>query len=190
MPVPLQNVSVILSTLPKRERNILRMRYGLLQADADEADPVTTAYPYPQPFPSPLPPPAPGTDAATAAELVAARPGRLQQQLLHEAGAAASSGGAGGSSQPQELSLTDVSLAYGLSKERIRQLEDRALRSLRKPWRVRLLEEINSGNRLSANTLAHLEAAMRPGAQRRGERGAVADVTGAASLQEAAFYYN
>ncbi|GAB4818290.1 hypothetical protein N2152v2_005336 [Parachlorella kessleri] len=184
-----KNVSVILSTLPKRERNILRMRYGLLQADADEADPVTSAYPYPQPAPPPMPLPA-GAEAALATELVAARPGRLQQHLLHEAGVAASSGGAGGSSQPQELSLTDVSLAYGLSKERIRQLEDRALRSLRKPWRVRLLEEINSGNRLSANTLAHLEAAMRPGAQRRGERGAVAEVAGAASLQEAAFYYN
>lgn len=41
-------------------------------------------------------------------------------------------------------------------------------RALRNPWRVRLLHEINNGNRLSAGTLAHLQAAARGPRQRAG----------------------
>jgi len=37
------------------------------------------------------------------------------------------------------MSLKDVSIAYGLSTERIRQIEDTALCRLRTPWRRTLL---------------------------------------------------
>lgn len=37
------------------------------------------------------------------------------------------------------MKLTDISSAYGLSSERIRQIEERALRKLRRPWRRSLL---------------------------------------------------
>lgn len=39
----------------------------------------------------------------------------------------------------QAMSLKDVSIAYGLSTERIRQIEDTALCRLRTPWRRTLL---------------------------------------------------
>jgi RNA polymerase sigma factor (sigma-70 family) len=38
------------------------------------------------------------------------------------------------------MTLCDVSAAYGLSKERIRQIEDRAITKLKVPWRTRILE--------------------------------------------------
>jgi len=37
------------------------------------------------------------------------------------------------------MNLGEVSAAYGLSKERIRQIEDAALSKLRLPWRRMLL---------------------------------------------------
>ena len=39
----------------------------------------------------------------------------------------------------QSMSLHDISAAYGLSKERIRQIEEAALGKLRLPWRRTLL---------------------------------------------------
>ena len=50
-------------------------------------------------------------------------------------------------------------MAYGLSRERIRQIEEKALVALRKPWRQQLLRELNSGAPLSASSLAQLAAA-------------------------------
>ena len=77
-------VDLLLSTLGKRERNVLRLRYGLL------------------PAPAALPP-----GAASAAGAAA------------EADATESAGA---------MSLGEVAVAYGLSRERIRQIEDKAMR--------------------------------------------------------------
>lgn len=81
-------VDLLLSTLGKRERNVLRLRYGLL------------------PGPVALPP---GAGAAATAE--------------------ASAAGAGADLEPAgSMSLGEVAVAYGLSRERIRQIEDKAMR--------------------------------------------------------------
>ncbi|KAL6782812.1 hypothetical protein ACKKBG_A08205 [Auxenochlorella protothecoides x Auxenochlorella symbiontica] len=99
----LQNLNLILSTLPKRERNILRLRYGLLSMEGT-----------------------PGSDRTSP-----------------------------GSSQGMDLN--DLGLAYGLSRERVRQLEDKAMAHLRTPWRQRLFAELDAGGKLSpqaASTLA------------------------------------
>lgn len=68
------DVNTLLSTLLPRERNVIRMRYGLHDAD--------------------------GTC----------------------------------------MTFNDIGAAYGLSKERVRQIEDKALTKLRSPGRVKLLE--------------------------------------------------
>jgi len=68
-----ENLNILLNTLHPRERNVLRMRYG-----------------------------------------------------LHRPGGAS-------------MKLWDISSAYGLSPERIRQIEEKALRKLRRPWRKSLL---------------------------------------------------
>lgn len=103
LPLPPQNLNLILSTLPKRERNILRLRYGLLSMEGT-----------------------PGSDRTSP-----------------------------GSSQGMDLN--DLGLAYGLSRERVRQLEDKAMAHLRTPWRQRLFAELDAGGKLSpqaASTLA------------------------------------
>ncbi|CAD7698155.1 unnamed protein product [Ostreobium quekettii] len=68
-----ENLNTVLNTLHPRERNVLRMRYG-----------------------------------------------------LHRPGGAS-------------MKLWDISSVYGLSPERIRQIEEKALRKLRRPWRKALL---------------------------------------------------
>lgn len=40
------------------------------------------------------------------------------------------------------MSLGDVSAAYGVTKERVRQIEERALSKLRLPWRRALLRAV------------------------------------------------
>ena len=72
-----EDVNTLLSTLLPRERNVIRMRYGLHDAD--------------------------GTC----------------------------------------MTFNDIGAAYGLSKERVRQIEDKALTKLRSPGRVKLLENNN-----------------------------------------------
>ncbi|KAK9840772.1 hypothetical protein WJX81_003904 [Elliptochloris bilobata] len=68
-----EDINAALSTLPPRERNVVRMRYGLHRTDG------------------------------------------------------------------QSMNLHEVSAAYGLSKERIRQIEETAMSKLRLPWRRTLL---------------------------------------------------
>lgn len=72
------DVNTLLSTLLPRERNVIRMRYGLHDAD--------------------------GTC----------------------------------------MTFNDIGAAYGLSKERVRQIEDKALTKLRSPGRAKLLQSSNS----------------------------------------------
>ena len=84
----LQNVSFALSTLPKRERNILRMRYGLLQHDEEVADPAAALA---------------AADFAAGSSGSAARGDALAPGGGGGAAAASSSEGT-----PQELSLTQV----------------------------------------------------------------------------------
>lgn len=185
-----QNLSFVLSTLPKRERNILRLRYGLLLDDS-QLDPRLAAYPYPPPV---------GMAASDgAADLDGGRLGMPADAAFASslaamdplAGPGIGEGGLGGDLPcgfpegdfpqhgsaalsrrgTQELSLMEVSYAYGLSKERIRQIEDRALRTLRAPWRMKLLHEINNGNRLSHGTLEHLAQAAHAPARGAGGGG-------------------
>lgn len=68
-----EDVSALLSTLHPRERNVIRMRYG-----------------------------------------------------LH-------------SPEGKAMTLYDIGAAYGLTRERIRQIEDKALNKLKRPWRRQLL---------------------------------------------------
>lgn len=57
--------------------------------------------------------------------------------------------------------LQEVASAYGLSKERIRQIEDKAMRALRKPWRQQLAQEIKFGEPISPSNLSHLASAQQ-----------------------------
>lgn len=133
------------------------MRYGLLQQSDDEDMTATAA-------------PSAASAEPAGQELQPYLHHQHPDAALEQATALATAPPASGN-YGQELSLTEVSYAYGLSKERIRQIEDRALRALRNPWRLRLLHEINNGNRLSAGTLAHLAAAARSSPARRGSPG-------------------
>jgi RNA polymerase primary sigma factor len=82
-----EDINAVLHTLPSRERNVIRMRYGL------------------------------------------------------------------NSPEGKIMTLNDLSMRYGLTRERIRQIEDKALTKLRRPWRVDLLR---SGGRCKEMGAAHL----------------------------------
>jgi RNA polymerase primary sigma factor len=96
-----ETLGLMLSTLPKRERNVVRLRYGL--------------------FP-------PGAAAAAAAAAAEA----LGEGVPEEEASAG-------------LGLRQVGATYGLSRERIRQIEADALRHLRMPWRMSVVHRARSG---------------------------------------------
>lgn len=111
---------LMLGTLDKRERNILRMRYGLLNLRGAGEHGYGTGEP--------------------------------GSGLVLDAG----------ESSGATMSLGEVAVAYGLSKERIRQIEDKAMRALRKPWRMQLVRELSFGGQpVTAANLSHYAAARR-----------------------------
>eukprot|EP00887_Chlorella_sp_A99_P007133 scaffold2.g7133.t1 len=103
---------LVIATLPKRERNIMRLYMGLV----------------------PLEPP-----AATAA--AAAAGGAAPAGAPAGAAGAAAVGAAGALYAPPKT-LSELAEMHGLGKERIRQIYDKALVALRRPWRQQLLREL------------------------------------------------
>ena len=104
---------LVIGTLPKRERNIMRLHMGLVPLES-------------------------------------ARPGTFGASATAVGGGPSSGGGGGGGSAEMPdgvmyappLTLADLAEVHGLGKERIRQLHDKALLALRRPWRQQLLRHL------------------------------------------------
>jgi RNA polymerase primary sigma factor len=45
-----------------------------------------------------------------------------------------------------EMTLEEIAARYGVTRERIRQIQDKALRKLRHPARLRVLQEMSEGS--------------------------------------------
>lgn len=56
------------------------------------------------------------------------------------------------------MGLKDVGLKYDLSRERIRQIENKALNNLQKPWRMQLLSKLSRGEPISDAIKDHIKA--------------------------------
>jgi RNA polymerase sigma factor (sigma-70 family) len=111
-----ETINLMLSTLPKRERNVVRLRYGLLGSHAEESAALSAV-------------------AVTAAD---------DDSVFDEAG----------------LGLQAVGATYGLSRERIRQIETSALRHLRMPWRMGVIRRAKTCESLTPDAVGKLNTAL------------------------------
>lgn len=134
-----ETLTLLLSTLDTRERNIMRLRYGLHYTSSPVEMKRTLA--------------------------------ALEEELLAEAAAIAAGNGTDPTAAFNKivedvaidfetgemgLGLKATGALYDLSRERIRQLEAKAMKKLRSPWRLRLVERIREGEPLTKRDIDRL----------------------------------
>lgn len=129
-----ETITLLLSTLDTRERNIMRLRYGLHYYSSS-------------------------SEVKRALEAI-------EEELLAEGNATETRDG--WRTEEEEFSADERDVGesglglkatgdlYHLSRERIRQLESRALKKLRSPWRLRLAERLREGQPLGQKDVSRL----------------------------------
>ena len=131
-----ETITLLLSTLDTRERNIMRLRYGLhYYSSSNEVKRALAA---------------------------------IEEELLAESGKSSIENMDEWTIEEEEhttdmrdvaetgLGLKATGDLYHLSRERIRQLESRALKKLRSPWRLRLAERLREGQPLGQKDVTRL----------------------------------
>ena len=153
-----ETMTLLLSTLDTRERNIMRLRYGLHNNNSPAS--IKRAL---EAIEEGLKAEAAATECLCGGD----QDMMMDMDIFTSSGNSSSSGSSSSRLTPEDVAvdwengdlsynLKATGALYQLSRERIRQVESKAIKKLRTPWRLQLIERIKEGEPLTQKDVDRL----------------------------------